>query len=179
MVTTPTPDIRSIDELEPYALEPYLGARGTLPDLPGKAPSPRRGVLVPTLAISGACLAALVLASWRQRGSPWAGLNAVASGLGLVGDRPPARFDLPLALVGLGVVTAGSFAIALSQRKLAEGIGKSPITVGLMVGLGTFAVDRLVMGRDFVPALKRTLGGGGAVLNHAAMGLAAALTTRR
>jgi hypothetical protein len=179
MVTTPTPDIRSIDELEPDTLEPYLGARDTLPDLPGAAPSPRRGVLVPTLAISGACLGTLLVASWRQRGSPWAGLNAVASGLGLVGDRPPARFDLPLALVGLGVVTAGSFAIAVGQRKLATGIGKSPITVALMVGLGTFAVDRLVMGRDLVPALKRTLGGGGTVLKYGLMGIAAALTTRR
>jgi hypothetical protein len=140
--------------------------------------APDRGVLTSGLGMSAAAIGALVVGSMLHRGSPWQGVNAITSGLGLSGRRAPARFDARLALVSLAMIVGGSMAVAAITNKVTPARGVGRIGSGLLAGLGSYAGDRLLMKRQFLPALRHSLGPVGTAVMYGAIGLAA-ITARR
>jgi ElaB/YqjD/DUF883 family membrane-anchored ribosome-binding protein len=137
-----------------------------------KREAPR--VLVPAMAMSGACIAAILGASALERGSPWAGINAVTAGIGLTGKRPPAKFDALRTLAGLGTIFGGTLAVAILHSRVNGG----RLARGLVASLGALALDRAVMRREIFPAFRKTLGVAGTILKYAAIGIAAAISPR-
>lgn len=63
------------------------------------------------LVLSVACGAGLLLASQLRSGSPWTGLNVLASAAGK-GARRPKRFDATRTLTGVGLLAAGLFVVS-------------------------------------------------------------------
>lgn len=63
------------------------------------------------LVLSVACGAGLLLASQLRSGSPWTGLNVLASAAGR-GARRPKRFDTAKTLTGAGLLAAGLLLVA-------------------------------------------------------------------
>lgn len=138
----------------------------------------RGKVLTPGLAMSAAGIASVLTASAIHHGSPWSGLNALSSGIGLVGTRPPKRFDPLLALASVAMFVAGSVAMVGIQQRLPRGIARNRLGTAVSIGLGCFGSDRFLLRRTLVPALLDSLGRGGTVFKYAAMGTAAALAAR-
>lgn len=166
---TLTADLQSIAGVDPRPIAEAID-RDTLPEI---TPLPGRSVLRSTLAMSAACLGAIVVASSLHSGSAWAGINSVAAGLGLVGRRPPRRFDATLGLVALGTVVGGCFALALAERALPSRVRRSRIGTAALVGGAGFAADRLLLKDTLVPTFVRTLGPIGTLLKYSAIGFAA------
>lgn len=137
------------------------------------------GIVVPALAISGACLAVVSIAGAARRGSPWAGINAIAAGLGLTGARPARRFDPVVSLAGLGTAIGGSFVLAGLHHVVSRRIGVGRVAAGaIMTSLAAVTLDKLFMRRAIFPAFANALGVRGIVVKYAAIGAAAALTSR-
>jgi hypothetical protein len=146
----------------------------------GRLRSALRGVLAPALAMSGACIAALAIGARRHRGSAWAGINAIPTGMGYMTRRPPKRFDARLALLSLGSIVGGSLVMSLLQRTVTSRVRFANGRVGTaaIAGLGSWAMDRFLMRRSLLPAIKNTLGLRGTAAKYGALGIGAALARR-
>ena len=59
------------------------------------------------LAMSVACGATMMVASRLRSGSPWAGLNAMATAVGLGPKKAKKRFDMTATIAGAGVLAVG------------------------------------------------------------------------
>jgi hypothetical protein len=141
--------------------------------------SDARGVVSRGLAMSGACLAALIGTSMLHSRSAWAGINSLHEGLPFVGRRVRSEFSPRLAAIGIGTVIGGSLLMSLIHQPIARTrIGRSRIGTGLIASVGSFAMDRFVMQRALVPSLRNSLGPVGMILKYGAIGLAAALGRR-
>ena len=142
------------------------------------------GILVPALAMTGACLAVVAVASTVERGSPWAGINSIATGIGLSGSRPPRRFTPLASLAGIGTAIGGSVLLAgihgLVSKRIQRRIGGIGGTVlgALFVSVTAVALDALFMRNAIFPAFANALGVRGTVAKYGAMGAAAALSSR-
>jgi hypothetical protein len=64
------------------------------------------------LALSAACGATMIVASHLRTGSPWFGLNAMATVAGLGPRKAKKRFDMSATLVGAGLLAAGMLVLA-------------------------------------------------------------------
>lgn len=127
------------------------------------------------LAMSAACGAAMLVASQLRNGSPWAGLNAMATAVGLGPKRARKRFDASATLAGAGVLVGGFvlYAALYEGSLMATGKRRS-LASGVLAALGGFGVDQLALRSELVPNFRRTLGDGGTLAKYAALGLAAA-----
>lgn len=146
--------------------------------------------VLPTLAITGACLAVVATASTIKRGSPWAGINSIAAGLGLTAIRPSREFDPVVTLAGIGTAIGGAVILAGVQRFASRGIrgiggigsGRGRILGRVLGGAITSAVavtlDKLFMRDAIFPAFANALGIRGTVAKYASIGAAAALASR-
>jgi hypothetical protein len=135
------------------------------------------GILIPTLAITGACLAVVTAASAIKRGSPWAGINAIATGLGLSGVRPSREFDPVVSLAGLGTAVGGSLLLAGIHWAVSQRIGNR-IARGVITSLAAVTLDKLFMRNAIFPAFMNALGIEGTVVKYGAIGATAALASR-
>ncbi|MDB4934402.1 MAG: hypothetical protein JWP87_1374 [Labilithrix sp.] len=128
-----------------------------------------------TLAMTVACGATMLVASQLRSGSPWGGLNAMATAVGLGPRRARKRFDRSATLAGAGVLAAGLLAYAIIYEGVLSATGRRrSLMTGLLAGLGGYATDQLLMRRELVPNFRRTLGDGGTLAKYAALGLMAA-----
>jgi hypothetical protein len=190
---TLTEDLRSIADMDPSFIaigieeleeseveDEGLGSTGRMRGLrrAARRVAPDRSVLTSGLAMSAACIGSLLVASALHRGAPWAGVNAVTSGLGLVGRRPPTSFDARLAAISFGSIVGGSLIVAALANKLTPARGFGRIGGGILAAAGSFAMDRFLMRRTLMPALKRSLGPVGMAVTYGAIGLAAILGRR-
>ena len=64
------------------------------------------------LMLSAACGAALLVASRVRTGSPWLGLNSLATVSGLGPRKTRKRFDMSATIAGAGVLAAGILVLA-------------------------------------------------------------------
>lgn len=140
-------------------------------------------MIVPALAMTGACLAVVTIASAVKRGSPWAGINSIAAGLGLTAVRPSRHFDPVVSVAGVGLAIGGSVVLAgihavvsrVASRRMGRG---SRIASGVATSLAAVAMDKLFMRDAIFPAFANALGVRGTVLKYGAIGAAAALASR-
>jgi hypothetical protein len=127
-----------------------------------------------TLAMTAACGATMLVASQLRSGSPWAGLNAMATAVGLGPRRARKHFDGATTLAGAGVLAAGFLAYAVVYEGVLAATGRRrSLLTGLVAGLGGYATDQLLLRRELFPNFRRTLGDGGTFAKYAALGLAA------
>jgi hypothetical protein len=182
---TLTADLQSVADVDPRAIADEIGGgpsggrvqsiRGVVGRMGGMARGGGRGSVLPTvLGMSAACLGSVLVASAVHRGSPWAGLNALSSGIGLVGRRPPSRFVPRLAAIGVGTILGGSLVVGSIVSKL--GVGR--VGSGVLASVASYGMDRLLMRRTLFPALTSSLGPVGTVLKYAAIGIGAMLGRR-
>lgn len=127
------------------------------------------------LAMSVACGATMMVASQLRSGSPWAGLNAMATAVGLGPKKAKKRFDMAATIAGAGVLAAGFLVYAsLYEGALAASGKRRSLGTGILAALGGFAVDQLLLKNELVPNFRRTLGDRGTVAKYAALGISAA-----
>jgi hypothetical protein len=125
--------------------------------------------------MAAATAAAMAAASWIERGSPWAGLNAMATAVGAGGRRARDGFEPGVTPAGLAALTAGllGWGVIYEAALAATGWRRSPVT-GALSGLGAYAVDRLLLPRWVVPNFRRKMGAAGVAAKYTALALASA-----
>ena len=133
---------------------------------------------------SGATMAAatattMMIASSLARGSPWAGLNVMATTIGVGGRRAPVRFDPQATPAGLAVLIGGLLAWGLLYEGAlaATHRQRSPATAALSGALG-YVVDKVALPSRVVPNFRRTMGLGGTIAKYAALAIASAVSAR-
>lgn len=167
-------------------VEDLTGANGAVMGEAIEEPAPvahevvTRGapLVLPTLAMSAACLATVMIASAMERGSPWAGINAVTAGIGLSGRRPPAHFDPVITLAGVGMVIGGSLVGTAIVNRAAPRIRGGRPARALLASLVSVGLDRVLVRNAIFPAFRSALGIGGTVVKYASIGIAHALASR-
>lgn len=134
--------------------------------------------------ITGAVLAAstagvMMIASRVESGSPWAGLNAMATAVG-VGERPLRdRFDAAVTPVGIAVLTGGLLAWGVAyEGALAATHRRGGLLTGALSGALGYALDRLVLPSRVVSNFRRATGLGGMIATYATVALAGAAASR-
>jgi hypothetical protein len=127
-----------------------------------------------TLAMTVACGATMLISSKLRSGSPWAGLNAMATAIGLGPRRARKTFDGMTTLAGAGVLAAGLLGYAVIYETVLAATGRRRTLVsGLLAALGGYATDQLLMRSELMPNFRRTLGDRGTFAKYAALGLVA------
>ena len=117
----------------------------------------------------------MMVASQLRSGSPWAGLNAMATAVGLGPKKAKKRFDMTATIAGAGVLAAGFLVYAsLYEGTLAASGKRRSLGTGILAALGGFAVDQLLLKNELVPNFRPTLGDRGIVAKYAALGIPAA-----
>ncbi|MFT3775036.1 MAG: hypothetical protein QM820_57545 [Minicystis sp.] len=129
-----------------------------------------------TLAATTA--AAMMIASSLERGSPWAGFNAMATAVG-ARRRVRARFDPAVTPLGIAVLAGG----LLGWGLLYEGVlsatrRRSGLATGLLSGALAYGFDKAILPDEVVPEFRRNLGFGGTIAKYAVVGIASALSGR-
>lgn len=141
----------------------------------------KRGV-ISGLEMAGAAACTMALSSTIARGSPWAGFNAMATGVGVTPKYLPSLFhrtDDSLGRntwIGLGVLTTGLVVWGLGfevARAVPRRRGPA-VVAGLLSGVLAFAFDRLVMPRWLVPNFARKMGVAGSLAKYAVIGVVSA-----
>jgi hypothetical protein len=111
MWTVETTELSTYDIDEP-SIPPVKEQIGTRAWRTRRATSRFLGqALASGLKLSAASGAAMLLASKLRSGSPWTGINALATTIGR-GPRRAKRFDKVAALAGAGLLAAGFFLIS-------------------------------------------------------------------
>jgi protease I len=138
-----------------------------------------RGLLT-GVALTAASGATMMTSSAIERGSPWAGLNAMASAVGLRRRRPRDDFDASVTPIGLALLTGGLLAWGLAyQGTLAGTRRRGGLVSGVLSGLGGYAFDQYVMPNWVIPNFRRKMGVKGTFAKYAVIGLVSALASRR
>lgn len=133
-----------------------------------------RGLLTGA-AMTAACGATMAISSFVQRGSPWAGLNAMATGTGVRKRRFGVDYDADVTPIGLAVLAGGLLAHGIVyQRLLGKSARRRPIAAGIVSALAGYALDRYVLPDQVLPSFRRSMGPAGTFAKYAALGLASA-----
>jgi hypothetical protein len=136
--------------------------------------SVKRG-LATGAALAAATTGTMMIASAVERGSPWAGINAMAGVVGLGGRRPRDRFDRAATSAGLGILVGGLVGWGLLyEGALTVAHRRSTLATGALSGLLAFAVDRLALPGQIVPRFRSTLGPMGTIAKYASLALVSA-----
>ncbi|HVK67585.1 MAG TPA: type 1 glutamine amidotransferase domain-containing protein [Polyangium sp.] len=132
-------------------------------------------------ALTAATATAMMSSSTIERGSPWAGLNAMATaamptrrvGLRFQGDVTPLGFLLLTGgLLGWGLAYQGVLARARPERP--GGV----LLASALSALGGYAFDALVMPERLVPNFRRAMGTAGTLAKYLALGVASYFAAR-
>jgi len=128
-----------------------------------------------TLAATTA--ATMMIASSLERGSPWAGFNAMATAVGARRVRP--RFDPAVTPVGLAVLAGTSLGWGVMyERALAATGRRSNFATGALSGALGYVFDRAVLPDRLVPEFRRMMGFGGMFAKYATIAFASAFSGR-
>ena len=108
----------------------------------------RRGLRSGAL-MAGAVTTTMMIASAVERGSPWAGFNAMASAGS--GARARDEFDLVKTPLGIGLLSSGLVLWGIGFDGLRSlGRRNEPLVSGLLAAVGGLLFDRLVLSPDSV-----------------------------
>lgn len=130
-------------------------------------------------SLVAATTAAMMVSSFIARGSPWAGLNAMATAIGAGGRRASDRFNRAQTPTGLGLLTGGLLAWGvLYEGALALSHRRSTLATGALSGLAGYAFDSVVLPGWVVPNFRRKMGVGGTIAKYATLGIASAAASR-
>jgi protease I len=138
-----------------------------------------RGLLT-GVALTAASGATMMTSSAIERGSPWAGLNAMATAIGLRRRRVSDSFEAGVTPIGIALLTGGLLAWGLAyQGALAGTARRGGLVSGVLSGLGGYAFDELVLPRWVIPNFRRKMGVSGTMAKYVALGIASALMARQ
>lgn len=130
-------------------------------------------------ALAGAITTTMAISSALKSKSPWAGLNAMATGIGVGGKKPSKEFDSTETVAGLGFVVGGMLLWGLGyEAALAAAGRRSSVVTGAMSTLAGYAFDRWVLSDHLVPNFKKTMGVSGTIAKYATLGIVSALASR-
>jgi protease I len=122
----------------------------------------------------------MVISSIIERGSPWAGLNAMATAVGVRKRRVPDRFDPDITPTGMLVLAGGLLLWGIAyQGALGTVRRRRPLLAGLLSGLGGYLVDTAVLPDWLMPNFRRKMGPLGTAAKYIAIGAASAACTRK
>ncbi len=129
-------------------------------------------------ALAGAITTTMAISSALKSKSPWAGLNAMATGIGVGGKKPSKKFDSTETVAGLGVLVGGMLVWGLGyEAALAAAGRRSSVVTGAMSTLCGYALDRWVLSEHLVPNFKKTMGVSGTIAKYATLGIVSALAS--
>jgi|GEM_PF-3862142 len=131
--------------------------------------------IVTGVAMSAACGAAMLVSGAARSGSPWAGINSMATAFGIGPKRAPKRFAGATSVAAAAILVGGLIGMAaVYEGALVATRKRRTLGTGLLVALGGVALDRFVLSDNLVPNFVRTMGKAGTSAKYAALGLAAA-----
>jgi hypothetical protein len=131
------------------------------------------------VTMAAATTATMVVSSLFKSKSPWAGINAMATGIGVGGRRPSKTFEASTTPAGLGALVGGMLVWGLGyEAALAAAGRRSSVLTGALSALGGYAFDRLFLADHLVPNFRKTMGTLGTVAKYTALGLASAMSSR-
>lgn len=126
--------------------------------------------------MGGAALSEMMISSSIERGSPWAGPNAMLSALR--DERVRDDFGISRTLLGAGILIGGMLLWGVGYEGVLRVAQKRPAIVGgLLCGLLAFAFDELVMPEELTKNFRRKLGLVGTIGKYAAIAGATMLAT--
>jgi protease I len=132
------------------------------------------------LALAAAAGASMMISSAVERGSPWAGINAMVTASGVGRLRARDRFDSAATPVGLLLLTGGLLALGVaSEPALGAVRRRSPVLAGALSGLGAYAIDRFVLPDRVLRDFRRKMGPAGTAAKVLALALASAVAAPR
>ncbi len=134
----------------------------------------RRGLRTGAL-MAGAVTTTMMIASAVERGSPWAGFNAMASAVS--GPRARDGFDRVETPLGIGLLSSGLVLWGIGFDGL-RSLGRSsePLVSGLLAAVGGLVFDRIVLPRWLLPNFRRKLGLLGTIAKYVTLGVTAAVS---
>jgi hypothetical protein len=135
-------------------------------------------VLGSSLAMSGARIAILLIASAMRRRNPLESFSTMSEQLPFVRTRKRA-YRPSLVLGGVGSIIAGSMVLALLNRTLGRRVSDRAVMRGAMATLGAIGMDALVMGPRYIADLVRNIGPAATALKYGAIGGAYSMASRR
>jgi hypothetical protein len=129
--------------------------------------------------LAAATTATMLISSTFKSKSPWAGLNAMATAVGVGGRRPSKSFGPVATPAGLGVLVGGMLVWGLGYEAALAATGRrSSLFTGALSALGGYAFDRLILPDHLVPNFQKTMGTLGTLAKYTALGLASAMSSR-
>jgi hypothetical protein len=111
--------------------------------------------------------------------SPWAGINAMATAIGVGGRRPSKSFGPVATPTGLGLLVGGMLVWGIGYEAALSASGqRSSALTGALSAIGGYAFDRLILPDHLVPNFRKTMGTLGTVAKYTALGIASAMSSR-
>jgi hypothetical protein len=130
-------------------------------------------------ALAVATTATVMVASSLESGSPWAGVNAMATGFGVGGRRVRDGFCLKTSPAGFLFLTGGVVAMGVAyEAALAAAGRRSTFYTGALHGLAGFVLDRFILADPLVPNFRRKMGVVGTVAKYLSVVFTSALSSR-
>lgn len=138
----------------------------------------RRG-LKTGVTLATATTVTMGIASIFKSGSPWAGINAMASAAGVGGRRPRRHFASVATPVGLTVLTGGMLLWGIGyEAALAKSGKRSSALTGAVSALAGYVLDRFILPDQLQPNFHKTMGRTGTFVKYIALGTASATSDR-
>jgi len=139
--------------------------------------TPSKNVIGSTLAMSGACIASVLIASAMRRGNPLESFSMMGEGLPFVRKRTRA-YRTSHVLGGIGAIIGGSMLLAALNPRIGRRVQHRPLFRGALATLSAIGMDALMMGPSYIGKLVSKLGPGGTALKYGAIGSAYSLASR-
>jgi pimeloyl-ACP methyl ester carboxylesterase len=130
-------------------------------------------------ALAVATTATVMVASCVESGSPWAGVNAMATGFGVGGRRVRDGFCLKTSPAGFVFLTGGLIAMGMAYEASLAAVGRrSTLSTGALHGLAGFVLDRFILADPLVPNFRRKMGIFGTAAKYLSVVVTSALSSR-
>lgn len=129
--------------------------------------------------IAAATTATMMISAIFKSKSPWAGINAMATAIGVGGRRPSKSFGPVATPTGLGLLVGGMLVWGIGYEAALSASGqRSSALTGALSAIGGYAFDRLILPDHLVPNFRKTMGTLGTVAKYTALGIASAMSSR-
>jgi protease I len=127
-----------------------------------------------------ASTATMMGSSAIETGSPWSGINAMATAVGKRRRFFETDYEPSVTPFGLLVLSGGLLAWGMAfQGALAKSKRRNSLVAGALSALGGYALDAFVLPKWVLPNFRGAMGSTGTFAKYAAMGLVSTLAARR